>query len=237
VRATAGGPAEGAVFGRGIWRFGQLVAVGFAWSAPLLPAVFIGFELGTPAHPQLARIYAPHGWLLLAATLLLASLGIGLVAATMRRPARVRPVWLLVPAAVALVAVAPFVAPGSSYAVFFAFALAALAIPLLVVALGVYVTVLTLWRRARWLGIAWLAGWLATAAFLVYSTTETADSGGPADGLVIMPVLAALLFVVLFVAMLASVLSGVSDWEDHARRIEQAHQPDAPNGVCSNLEP
>jgi hypothetical protein len=38
---------EGALFGRGVGRFAQLIAVGFARSAPLLPAVFAGFGLGT----------------------------------------------------------------------------------------------------------------------------------------------------------------------------------------------
>jgi hypothetical protein len=92
--------------------------------------------------------------------LALACLAIALVATLMRRPARVRLVWLFVPVAVALVAVIPFVAPGRSYPVCLVLSLAAMAVPLLVVALGAVVTTVTLWRRSRWLGIAW-AGVLA----------------------------------------------------------------------------
>src|SRR5680860_1591253 len=118
VRVARGDPSEGALLGRGAGRFAQLLAVGFAWSAPLLPAVFAGFGLGTYSHPEVARLYDHHGWLLLVAMLVLACLGIALVATLMRRPARVRLVWLLVPVAVALVAVIPFVAPGRSYPVY-----------------------------------------------------------------------------------------------------------------------
>ena len=224
MSGAGGDPSEGALFGFGAGRLAQLLAVGFAWSAPLLPAVFAGFGLGTYSHPQVAHLYAGHGWLLLVAMLALACLGIALVATLMRRPTRIRLIWLVVPVAVALVAVIPFVAPGRSYPVYLVLSLAAMAVPLLVVALGAAVTTVTLWRRSRWLGITWPACWLGGTAFLVYSTAETADSGGPAEGLVMLLLLAALVGVVLFAAILASTLWGVSDWMDHARHIEQADQ-------------
>ncbi len=224
---ATGSPSEGALLGRGIWRFAQLLAVGLAWGAPLLLAVFAGFGLGTYTHPRLARLFAHHGWPLLAVMLALACLGVALIAPLMRRPTRVRLIWLLVPAAVALVAVTPFVAPGRSFPVFLVLSLVTMAIPLVVVSLGAGVTTVTLWRRSRWLGIAWVSCWLGGVAFLVYATAETADSGGAADGFVILPVLAALVVIVILAAAIASVLCSVSDWTDHARRIEQGVRADS----------
>jgi len=158
VNEPAVRPSEGALLGGDVGRFAQLLAVGFAWSAPLLPAVFAGFGLGAYSHPQVARLYAGHGWPLLAAMLVLACLGIGIVAALMRRPARVRFLWLLIPVAVVLVAVIPFVAPGRSYPVYLVLSLAAIVVPLLGVALCAAVTTVTFWRRSRLLGVAWHHG-------------------------------------------------------------------------------
>jgi len=227
VSEAADSPSEGALFRGSAGRFAQLLAVGLAWGGPLLFAVLAGFGLGTYTHPRLARLFAQHGWPLLAVMLALACLGIALVASLMRRPTRVRLIWLLVPAAIALVAVTPFVAPDRSFPVFFAFSLAFMVIPLVVVFLGVAVTTVTLWRRSRWLGVAWLFCWLGGVAFLVYATSETADSGGPADGFVILPVVAALVVVVVLAAAIASVLCSVSAWTDHARRIEPGVRADS----------
>ena len=227
MSGARGEPSQGALLGSGISRFAQLLAVGFAWAAPLLPAVFVGFGLGTSAHPELARPFAHRGWPLLATMLVLACLGIALVAPLMRRPTRVRIVWLLMPAALAVVAMAPFIAPGRSYPVYLAFWLAAMAIPVVVVALGAAVTTVTFWRRSRWLAIAWPACWLGAVAFLVYATAQTADSGSPAEGLVVALILAVLVVVVVLAATLASTLSSVSSWIVHARHIEQAHRADS----------
>ena len=188
---------------------------------PVLLAVFAGFGLGDYVHPRLANLFANHGWPLLAVMLTLACLGIALVARLMRRATRVRLIWLLVPAGIVLVAVAPFVAAGRSFPVFYALSLAMMVIPLVVMCLGAAVTTVTLWRHSRWLAITWLCCWLGGVTFLVYATSETADSGSPGDGFVVLPVVAALVVVVLVAATLASLLCGVSDWTDHARRIEQ----------------
>lgn len=233
MSGPGGTRSDGAVLGRGFSRFAQLLAVGFAWGGPLLFAVFAGFGLGTPAHPGLARLFAHHGWPLLAMMLALASLGIALVATLMRDPARVRLIWLLVPAALAVVAVTPFFAPGRSFPVYLVSSLAAMAIPLIIVILGAVVTTVTFWHHSHWLAIVWLSLWIGTVAFLLYATAQMADSGGPGDGFVILPVLAALTVVIVLVAALASVLRGASDWTEHVRHIEQAHQPDAPERYAS----
>jgi hypothetical protein len=228
LSADRASPSDGAVLGRGFARFAQLLAVGFAWGGPLLFAVFAGFGLGTYTHPEFAPLFAHRGWVLLAAMLVLACLGIAIVASLMRHAPRVRLIWLLVPAGLALVAAAPFVAPGRSLPVFFLFSLAAMAVPILVVSLGAAVTTVTLWRRSHWLGIAWPSCWLAGVVTLLYTTEETADSGGLGEGFVVFPVVAALVVVIVLVATLASVLCGVSDWTEQVGRIEQAHQPDKP---------
>ena len=223
--ATVSPSEGGALLGRGIWRFAQLLAVGFAWSAPLLLAVFAGFGLGDYAHPRLARLFAHYRWPLLIVMLALACLGIALVAPLLRRPTRVRLIWLLVPAAIALAFVAAcFMAP---FAALFVFWLPIMVVPLLVVCLGAAVTTVALWRRSRWLGITWLCCWLGAVAFLVYATSETGAGGGPGDGLVALPVIATLVAAVIVTATLASLLCGVSDWTDHVRRIEQGVPADS----------
>jgi hypothetical protein len=123
--------------------------------------------------------------------------------------------------------VTPFIAPDRSFPVFLVLSLASMAIPLVVVCLGSAVTTVTLWRRSRWLGIIWLSSRLGGVAFLVYATSEAAVSGGPGDGFVILPVVAALVVVVVLAATIASMLCGVSDWTDHARRIEQGVRADS----------
>ncbi len=202
--------------------------MGLAWGAPLLPAVLADFVPGTAAHPRLYRLFDHHGWYLLTAMVALCCLGIAFVAFLTHRPSRVRLAWVFVPVALILVVAMPFTAPyDSSDALFLVYALTWQALPIAVVALGVAVTVATLWRRFWWAAATWLALWLGGVVFVAIATWETTDSGSPADGLIVLPVVAALLAVAVLAATLASVLSSVPDWMTYAGRIEQGVRADS----------
>ena len=62
-----------------LWRFARLFSVGLAWSAPLLPAVFVENDPGYDYHPALARWLADCRWELFVATLALCCVGIVLI--------------------------------------------------------------------------------------------------------------------------------------------------------------
>jgi hypothetical protein len=226
--ATNPEPPEDMIVRRGVWRFARLFAVGFAWGAPLVPAVAVNSAPGVAVHPKLARLLDHHGWQLFVAMLVLCCLGIILVALLTHRPSRVRIAWVFVPVALVLVIAVALAAPDGSYALFLLYALTLLGAPIALVSLGVAVTVATLWRRWRWVALAWLSLWLGVVIFVSIATSTTPDSDGPGDGLLVLALIVVLLAVAVFAAVLTAVLGGVPDWMARARHIEQALGADAP---------
>ena len=220
-------PAEELSVRREILRFPRLFVVGLAWSAPLLPAVWVVDGQGYAVHPRLAHDLAQHRWQVFVAALVLCCVGVAVVAVLGRRSATGSVGWALVPVAVVCAVVMLFTAPGASFRWWILGAVALLAIPLALILAGVAATFTTLWRRRRWLALLWLPLWLATAAFIWMATEQTPESDDPANGFLILIVFVALLVVALLAAAAGSVFSSQSGRLAEARRFEQAHRADS----------
>jgi hypothetical protein len=209
-------------------RFARLLVVAVAWSAPLLPAVWVNDARGCARHPGLAHIFAQHTWQLFIAMLLVGCVGVAVVAVLgRRRVPRVMP-WLLAPLGVLALIFIFFTAPIGAAWWWYVGAYAMLLIPLGLVLAGVAATFSTLWRWRRWLAGTWFALWLAGSLFVYVATEQLPNSGGPGDGLVVLFTGAPLLLVAVLAAAAGSVLSRLPDWLAETRHIEQAVRADRP---------
>jgi hypothetical protein len=193
----------------------------------LLPLSFLNTNAGVARYPALARLLEPIQFKVLLAAPVLATIGIVAVAAISRRP---RPtVASVFPIAVVLaVAVATLFAVGAtgSDQIFAALTLATMAAVVLAPVVGATVTTVALWRRERWLAIAWIALWIAVVAICWLAGDQNPGLGKDLGaGMLSWLASSGLLAVSLVASCLAFLASAVaaSRQRDPAWTLPQAH--------------
>lgn len=180
---------------RGGWRLLRLFSVGAAWGAPFVLLAFVNPTVA--AHVRLTEALATLRPFLALLMPVCAVVGVILVGRLSVRPARLTAPSVLVflaatcwPLLVDLVAevllllvvLLPFRTLEAASGVLVASVLVTAVEALVLVVVGVVVTLVTFWRRGRWLSFVWILAWGLICGVLYVGSQQAPGAGNDLGG-------------------------------------------------------